>query len=266
MGCLDAVIIRLAIQSMVDRNQYRKPPLVQNSFVVFSASPLRSSGYFSIEGVMKDEELRQHIIDELSFEPSIDAANVGVAVEDGIVTLSGHVASFAEKVIAERATQRVKGVRGVAQEIEVRFSSAKRTADDQIAGRALDILAWDTTIPDGTIQVKVEKGWVTLSGKVDWHFQRLSAANAVRKLSGVTGITNLIDVTPKVNAADIKNSIETALKRSAEVEVKGIQVRVDGNKVELDGRVNSWHEREAAKRAAWAVPGVISVTDNLIVA
>jgi len=107
---------------------------------------------------MKDEELRQHIIDELSFEPSIDAANVGVAVENGIATLSGHVASFAEKVIAERATQRVKGVRGIAQEIEVRFSSAKKFADDQIAGRALDILAWDTTIPDGTIQVKVEKG------------------------------------------------------------------------------------------------------------
>ncbi|WP_353148869.1 BON domain-containing protein [Pollutimonas bauzanensis] len=215
--------------------------------------------------MMKDNELRQHIIDELSFEPSIDAANIGVAVENGVVTLSGHVATYTEKIIAERTAKRVKGVRGIAEEIEVRFSSAKKTADDQIAKRALDILAWDTTVPDGTIQVTVEKGWVTLSGKVDWHFQRMSAVNAVRKLSGVMGVINQIEVTPKVHAADIKNSIETALKRSAEVEVKGIQVQVNGSTVVLDGRVHSWHERQAAERAAWSVPGVNSVRDNLAV-
>ena len=214
---------------------------------------------------MEDTELRQHVIDELNFEPSIDAANVGVAVEDGIVTLTGHVASYAEKIIAERAVQRIKGVRGIAQEIEVRFSSEKKTADDQIAKRALDILAWYTTVPDGAIQVKVEGGWVTLTGNVDWQFQRISAAKAVRKLSGVRGINNLIEVTPKVLAADIKNSIETALKRSAEVEVNGIQVQVDGSKVVLDGRVRSWFEREAAERAAWAVPGVTAVKDYLAV-
>ncbi len=214
---------------------------------------------------MKDDELRQHIIDELDFEPSIDAANIGVAVDEGIVTLSGHVASFAEKITAESAAQRVKGVRGIAQEIEVRFPDAKKTADDQIAKRAVDVLAWNTTIPDGAIKVKVQKGWVTLSGKVDWQFQRINAMNAIRKLSGVVGVTSLIEVTPKVQAADIKSSIEKALKRSAEIEVNGIQVQVDGSKVVLDGRIHSWYERNAAERAAWSVPGVVSVKDNLAI-
>lgn len=224
-----------------------------------------AGGLTETESVMTDEELRQHVIDELSFEPSIDAADIGVAAEDGIVTLTGHVASYAEKGFAERAAQRVKGVRGIAQEIEVRFSTEKKTTDDQIAKRAVDILAWNTTIPQGTIQVKVEKGWVTLSGQVDWHFQRISAVSAVRKLSGVTGITNLLVVIPKLNAADIRNSIEIALKRNAEVEVKGIQVRVNGSKVVLEGRVHSWHERGAAERAAWSVPGVDSVTNGLTI-
>lgn len=214
---------------------------------------------------MKDDELRQHIIDELDFEPSIDAANIGVAVDEGIVTLSGHVTSFAEKIAAENAAQRVKGVRGIAQEIEVRFPDAKKTADDQIAKRAVDMLAWNTTIPDGAIQVKVQKGWVTLSGKVNWQFQRINAMNAVRKLSGVVGVTSLIEVTPKIQAADIKSSIEKALKRSAEVEANSIQVQVDGSKVVLDGRIHSWYERNAAERAAWSVPGVISVRDNLAI-
>lgn len=212
---------------------------------------------------MNDDELRQYIIDELEFEPRIDAANIGVAVEDGIVTLSGHVASYSEKVAAEHAVQRVKGVRGIAEEIEVRYPDEKKTADDQIAKRAVDILAWNTTIPDEAVRVKVQKGWVTLSGKVGWQYQKLAATDAVRRLSGVMGVSNLIEVTPKVHAADIKNSIETALKRSAEVEAKGIRIQVDGNKVVLEGRVHSWLERSAAERAAWSVPGVTTVRDNL---
>lgn len=218
-----------------------------------------------MEHTMKDDELRQHIIDELDFEPSIDAANIGVAVDEGIVTLTGHVTSFAEKTAAESAAQRVKGVRGIAQEIEVRFPDAKKTGDDQIAKRAVDVLAWNTTVPEGAIQVKVQKGWVTLSGKVNWQFQRISAMNAIRKLSGVIGVTSLIEVTPKVQAADIKSSIEKALKRSAEVEVNGIQIQVEGSKVVLNGRIHSWYERNAAERAAWSVPGVISVSDNLAI-
>ncbi len=214
---------------------------------------------------MKDDELRQHIIDELDFEPSLDAASIGVAVDDGIITLSGHVASYAEKVAAEHAVRRVKGVRGIAQEIEVRYPDAKKTADDQIAKRAVDILAWNTTIPDGAVQVKVQQGWVTLSGKVDWQFQRISAADAVRKLSGVTGVSNLIEVKPEVHPADIQSSIEGALKRSAALEAHGIRIQVDGSKVILDGLVHSWHERDAAERAAWSVPGVVAVSNNLAI-
>lgn len=214
---------------------------------------------------MKDDELRQYIIDELDFEPSIDAANIGVAVEDGIVTLSGHVSNYTEKIAAEHAAQRVKGVRGIAEEIEVRFPDEKKTADDQIAKRAVDVLTWSTKIPNETIQVKVQKGWVTLSGKVDWQFQKTNAMNAVRKLSGVIGVTNLIEVVPKIQAMGIKSSIERAFKRSAEIQANGIQIQVDGNKVVLDGRVHSWYERDAAERAAWSVPGVISVKDNLAV-
>ncbi|SHG79035.1 BON domain-containing protein [Pollutimonas bauzanensis] len=214
---------------------------------------------------MKDDELRQDIIDELDFEPSIDAASIGVAVDDGIVTLSGHVASYAEKVAAEHAAQRVRGVRGIAQEIEVRFPDAKKTADDQIAKRAVDILAWNTAIPDGAVLVKVQKGWVTLSGTVDWQFQRISAADAVRRLSGVAGVSNLIEVKPQLHSANVKSSIENALKRGAEFEAHGIRVQVEGGKVTLDGVVHSWHERSAAERAAWSVAGVTSVKDNLAI-
>lgn len=214
---------------------------------------------------MKDTELRQNIIDELEFEPRVDAADIGVAVEDGIVTLSGHVASYAEKVAAEHTVQRVKGVRGIAEEIEVRYPDEKKTADDQIAKRAVDILAWNTSIPRDAVQVKVQKGWVTLSGKVNWHYQRLAAMDAVRKLSGVVGVSNLIEVKPRVHAADIKNSITQALRRSADVEASSVQVQVEENKVILSGRVHSWYERGAAERAAWSVPGVTAVSDNLVI-
>ena len=174
---------------------------------------------------MKDQDLRQRIIDELEFQPSINAANIGVAVENGIVTLSGHVASFAEKYDAEQAVRRVKGVRGIAEEIEVRYPNEKKTADDQIAARALNIIAWDTTIPDDAVRVKVQQGWITLTGRVHWHYQRAAAEDAVRKLSGVTGVTNFIEVRSPVKADDVKKRIESALKRHAEIEAGSIQVR-----------------------------------------
>lgn len=213
---------------------------------------------------MNEDDLRQSIIDELEFEPSLDAAHVGVAVSHGVVTLSGHVSSYAEKLAAERAVQRVKGVRGIAQEIEVQYPSEKKTSDDQIAERALNIIAWDTTVPDDAIQVKVQKGWVTLSGKVDWFFQQKAAEAAVRKLTGVTGVTNFIEAkSSALQATDIKNKIDDALKRNAEIEAGEVQVRVDGSTVTLDGSVHSWHERDVVKRAAWSVPGVALVEDNL---
>lgn len=214
---------------------------------------------------MKDTELRKHILDELDFDPSLDAANIGVAVENGIVSLSGHVSSYAEKFDAERAVQRVKGVRGIAEAIEVRFPSAKKTADDQIAKRALDIMEWDSTVPKDAVQVKVHKGWITLSGKVDWHFQRSACEGAVRRLSGVAGVVNLMEVQPRVQAENVKNSIGLALQRSAEVEAKGIQIDVQDGKVTLTGDVHSWRERDAVQQAAWSVPGVTTVTNHLAV-
>ena len=214
---------------------------------------------------MSDISLRQNILDELEFEPSIDAADIGVAVEDGVVTLTGHVGSYAQKIAAEQAVLRVKGVRAIAEKIEVRYPNDKKTADDEIAKRALSIIAWDTTVPDDRIQVKVEHGWVTLSGQVEWFFQKNAAESAVRKLSGVIGVNNRITVLPHVQAGNIRQRIEDALKRNAELEAEGIRVLVSGGKVTLEGKVNAWRERSVAERAAWAVPGVTSVEDHLAI-
>jgi osmotically-inducible protein OsmY len=216
-----------------------------------------------MEVAMDDLSLRDYVLSELEFEPSVNAAHIGVAVDDGVVTLSGHVGSYAEKLAAEKIVQHLKSVRAIAEEIEVRLPSDRKTGDDQIAQRALDIIAWDTTIPDDKVMIKVQKGWITLSGEVDWYFQRNAAEAAVRKLSGVTGITNLIAIKPRVQAGDIKQRIEKALKRNAELEAENIRVVVSGGRVTLEGQVNAWHERAVAERAAWAAPGVVSVVDHL---
>ncbi|HWU49644.1 MAG TPA: BON domain-containing protein [Asticcacaulis sp.] len=212
-----------------------------------------------------DIDLRQKILDELEFDPRLDAAAIGVSVRDGVATLSGRVASYAEKIAAEQATLRIKGVRGVAQEIHVVFPSDKKTGDDDLARRAIQIIDWDTTVPD-TIKVKVQDGWVTLSGQVNWQFQRVNAENAVRKLSGVAGLTNQITVRPSVSAADIKTRIEDALKRNAALEAENIRVQVAGGQVSLEGRVHAWSERYAAEQAAWSAQGVTTVNDRLVVA
>ncbi|MBB3545166.1 MULTISPECIES: BON domain-containing protein [unclassified Rhizobium] len=214
---------------------------------------------------MNDLALRQNIIDELVFDPSIDAANIGVAVEEGVVTLSGHVGSYAEKIAAEMAVKRVKGVRALAETLEVRFQGHKRHADDEIAARALDIIEWDALLPNGAIGVKVQKGWVTLTGEVQWHFQRVAAERAVMKLGGVVGVTNVLSIKPSASIPDVKKRIEGALKRNADVEAERVEVAVlDGN-VTLKGGVTGWRERTAAERAAWSIPGVVSVTNNLAV-
>jgi osmotically-inducible protein OsmY len=214
---------------------------------------------------MNDSEVRQLVIDELEFEPSIDASNIGVAAKDGIVTLSGFVTSYAEKMAAERAVRRVKGVHAIAQEIEIRYSTDKKINDDEIARRCVNIIAWDTTLPNDKIKVKVERGWVTLSGEAAWHFQRVAAESGVRKISGVTGITNLITIKPHIQASDIKQRIEEALKRSAEVEANAIRISVTDSSVRLEGRVHDWREREIVEKAAWSVPGVVSVDDRMTV-
>jgi osmotically-inducible protein OsmY len=214
---------------------------------------------------MTDKVLRQTIVDELDFEPSIDSANIGVAVDNGVVTLTGHVASYAEKVAAERAVERIKGVRAIAEKIEVRYPGHKKTADDEIAERALSILGWNVQIPKDSIKVKVEKGWVTLAGTVDWQYQRVTAETAVRELSGVIGLSNLIEVRPRVAPRDVKQKILDALKRSAELEADAIRVNVIEGKVVLEGNVKAWYEHGIAEHAAWSAPGVKAVQDDLAI-
>jgi osmotically-inducible protein OsmY len=214
---------------------------------------------------MSDSNIRQDVLDELEFEPSIDAANIGVAVENGIVTLSGHVGSYAEKKAAEAASRRVRGVRAIAEEIEVRYAGSKKHADDEIAARALDIINWDTGLPEGAIDVTVQRGCVTLTGEVPWHFQRIAAENAVRKLGGVVAVVNLLAIRPVASAANIRNRIENALRRNAELEAGGIRIDVLGSKVVLEGDVHAWNERRAAERAAWSVPGVTMVDNRISV-
>lgn len=213
---------------------------------------------------MNDKELRQNVIDELEFEPSIDSANIGVAAENGVVTLSGHVASYLQKVDAERAVWRVKGVKAIAQELDVRLPGDKKVNDDEIAKRALDILAWSTLVPSDSIKVVVRDGWVTLSGRVNWNYQRDAAAREVRKLTGVLGLVNNITLEPAAQKVDIRQRVMDALKRHAEIEAARINVDVDSaGSVKLSGLVDDWEERRAVERAVWSAPGVHSIEDNL---
>lgn len=216
---------------------------------------------------MSDElKLQQRVIDELEFEPRVNAAHIGVSVRKDVVTLTGHVESYAEKFAAERAARRVKGVKAVAEEIEVHLPSDKKTGDDEIAARAVRMLAWDVAVPLTGIQVKVEHGVVTLAGEVDWGYQRAEAEYDVRKLSGVKAVLNNIGVRPQANSSDVRAQIRAAFERSADLEASGITVAVTDGKVILSGKVRNWIEREEAARAAWSAPGVTAVEDNIQIA
>ena len=207
--------------------------------------------------------LQQDVIDELDWEPRVDAANVGVTVKDGIVTLSGYLPSYAEKRAAEQAAQRVSGVKAVAEEIEVRLPSSKKRTDADIARAVVDAIRWHVYLPEDQLKVKVEDGIVTLDGEVEWKYQKDKTLEAVRPLTGVTGVINRVKVKPHVTPVQIKEKIRRALERTADEEAKRITVEVDGGAVTLGGIVRTWTEWDDAVRAAWSAPGVTKVTNQI---
>lgn len=212
-----------------------------------------------------DKALKQKVLDELKWDPSINAAHVGITANDGIVTLTGRVESFAEKHAAEKAAGRVVGVKAVAEEIEVKLPFSSKRGDDEIAASALERLSWDTFVPPDVIKVKVEKGWITLSGEVDWAFEKNAAGAALSNLYGVIGVSNDITITSKANASDISTDIKLALDRSWFSAPNHIKVTVDGGDVNLTGTVHSWEDKRKAAFTAWAAPGATYVQNDLSV-
>jgi osmotically-inducible protein OsmY len=212
-----------------------------------------------------NSELKQHVQNALDWEPSVDQRDIGVSVDEGVVTLRGNVGSYAEKATAERVALRVYGVKAVADDLEVRLASRHERTDTDIAQAAVAALKWNTVVPPDRVTVAVTKGWVTLKGTLEWQYQKDAAARAVRDLAGVRGATNEIVVKPKVSSTDVQSKIEAAFKRSAEIDARRVRVAAQDGKVTLTGNVHSWAERQEAEGAAWAAPGVTQVVDRLTV-
>jgi osmotically-inducible protein OsmY len=212
--------------------------------------------------MQSDTQLQRDVLAELKWWPSINAAHIGVTAQGGVVTLTGQVTRYSEKAAAEDATKVVYGVKGIANDIQVVLPQSNARTDHDIAQAALNALKWDCEVPP-EIKVIVEKGWVTLSGSVDWQYQKDAAARSVRFLNGVSGLTNLINIKPKVKWIDVTNEIEDAFRRNAALDARRIYVCTDNNAVTLQGSVSSWSERDEAIEAAWAAPGVASVKDEL---
>jgi len=213
-----------------------------------------------------DTQLKYDILSELEWEPSINASQIGVEVKDGVVTLAGHVDSFGEKWHAEKAVERVSGVRALAVEIAVKLPGSSQRSDTEIAHVAESALKWQTFLPEGAIKIMVESGWITLSGRVEWEYQRQAATTAVRHLLGVKGLNDEILINSKVSAGNVKTNIESALKRRAIADGRKISVTVDGSDVTLTGEVSTWTEREQAWNSAWGTAGVEKVVNNITVA
>lgn len=212
-----------------------------------------------------DSQLQQDVMAELQWEPAVPATLIGVEVRDGVVTLSGEVNSYAEKLAAEQAAQRVPGVQALAIDVEVRIPDSGRRTDTDIAGAARNVLGWATLLPPDSVHVMVEGGWITLTGDVEWQFQRLAAADCLRYLAGVTGISNKIEIKPMPKAGVIKSDIEAAIKRRAAADAGAVRVHVNGGDVTLSGKVRNWAERDLVNRSAWGSPGVREVVDHMTI-
>ena len=214
---------------------------------------------------MTDQSLKQTVLDELAWEPSVSEAHIGVTARGGVVTLTGHVGSYAEKCAAEHAVGRVAGVKAIAEELEIRYLYSVGHGDEDIAKQALNVLNWDLSVPKDKVKIKVEKGWITLSGDVNWYYQKHAAETDVRKLLGVMGVINHIAIKPSVEASDVQNKIKAAFERNAEFEAENIVVSTEGGKVTLSGKVDSYYERTLAATTAWSAPGVTHVSDQITI-
>lgn len=212
-----------------------------------------------------DTQLQKDVTDELRWEPSISEKEIAVVVKDGVVTLGGYVQSYAQKRAAEQAVARVAGVRAVAEDIQVKLPTSSQRSDTEIAHAVINALKWDTEVPDELIKAKVENGWVTLEGSVEFFYQRGAAERCVRFLNGVKGVTNLMSVKRGATTTKVSQNIEAALKRRAETDADKIKVDTTDGRVTLRGSVHSWLELKEAENAAWATPGVWSVDDKLAV-
>lgn len=215
--------------------------------------------------MFQDRQLQEAVLAQLSWEPGIDAAHIGVSANNGVVTLTGHVENYMQKHTAEQAAERVRGVKAIAQELEVRLPHLAKRNDEDIARAAVDRLAWEVSLPHDAVKVKVEKGWVTLTGDVEWQYQKESAERHVRGLYGVVAVSNETRVKPRANAANISADIDFALHRGW-FDPARITVTTDGGKVKLTGMVDSPSERRTAGSTAWGSPGATSVENELIVA
>ncbi len=212
-----------------------------------------------------DIDLQHDVQAELEWDPSVDAAHIGVTAAAGVVTLTGTVPHFVQKLTAERIAKSVSGVKAIANDIEVHLAGSWQRNDTDIATAALSAINWHPSLPIDKVRVSVRSGWITLEGDLDWQYQRAAAENSVRNLLGVKGVTNSIKLAAKPKSKDVRNRIENAFKRNAEVDAAHVSVDVQDSTIVLKGKVSSWAERSEAERVAWAAPGVAKVDNRITV-